>query len=530
MINYRDRSQKELPINIHGLNNKKYEYLENSVFGIFRKHFLSNLPIDFFEKNFCKDFGRKTKDLKSMVGLFIFQLMLNLTDKNAIESFMYDQRVKYALDIDEYDSYLAVRTFYYYKSNILENEYDIFESTLKDIVEKLDLDHSIQRTDSTIIELNLKNMSQFDLFRKTISLFLRETKREHPRIYTTIPENITKYNQDDHEDSWFTKFKPNEIEKPLLQAAKDVLHIQSMFANHRSISKLESFKKLVRLIDERITQSDDDEKISVKLKDEFKGSAMVNPHDDTAQYSGHKKKIGVKLTISETCSEDVDTPNPNIITNVEVDAANLSDQNILQDTIDHREKNNLKPNTELTDNGYDSEENVTALDKKDVELISPPTCKENDGFAILDFDISEDGREIVTCPNQKQCIKNKVNEKTGITRSYFDRDSCANCPHQEECPIKVGVRVANFEWKWSRPRMEARFIAFFYCQMLAVIFRQRAGGEAVFSQLKNSMGLKRLRVRGHKKSKYTLVMAAVALNILRTSNWILSNRSSAPKK
>jgi hypothetical protein len=55
MVYVKNRSQKGLPFNIHGINNVKYEYLENSLYGIFRHNFLSNIPIkllkDFFSTN-----------------------------------------------------------------------------------------------------------------------------------------------------------------------------------------------------------------------------------------------------------------------------------------------------------------------------------------------------------------------------------------------------------------------------------------------------------------------------------------------
>lgn len=329
MIYAKDRSQKELPFNIHGINNVKYEYLENSLYGIFRHNFLSDIPIELLKDSFNTKMGRKTKDIQSIIGLYILQHILDLSDKQAVEGFIFDQRFHYALDITEKHSYLSFRCFYYYKKILIGKESELFLSTLKTIKEKIDIDYSIQRTDLSIIELNIKNMSQWDLFKTTIENLLKDTQKNHPIIYNRIPENIRKYNQDPSKSSWYTKYSPSDSKKLLVQAAVDALELRALFEDHPDISKQESFQYILRILKERVSE-DDDGQIIVKLKKEDLGSALVSPYDPDAQFQGHKKKIGVKLTISETCSSDSETPNPNIVTNVEVDKANVSDQNILQ--------------------------------------------------------------------------------------------------------------------------------------------------------------------------------------------------------
>ncbi|MFP4048668.1 MAG: hypothetical protein ACLFT8_01845 [Desulfovermiculus sp.] len=74
--------------------------------------------------------------------------------------------------------------------------------------------------------------------------------------------------------------------------------MKDLFADLPEISKREPFLLLLRLIEEQITITEDDE-LKVEIKDEHKGSALSNPHDPEAQYNRHKKTAGVKMTISE---------------------------------------------------------------------------------------------------------------------------------------------------------------------------------------------------------------------------------------
>ena len=50
--------------------------------------------------------GRPTKDIQSMLGLFIIQALFDLTDAEAIENYSFSDAYRYALDLPR-DEYLA---------------------------------------------------------------------------------------------------------------------------------------------------------------------------------------------------------------------------------------------------------------------------------------------------------------------------------------------------------------------------------------------------------------------------------------
>ena len=120
----------------------------------------------------------------------------------------------------------------------------------------------------------------------------------------------------------------------------------------------------------------------------------------------------------------------------------------------------------------------------------------------------------------KPCIKNTVNEKTKKTTSYFNADTCRQCPHSHDCPIKITSKKARVEWPWSRPRVETRRRMFVEDEATKSRYRQRGGGESSFSVVKIKLGLDRLRRRTKSQSTLSIFLAATALNILRTHNWV----------
>ena len=527
MLHAKDRSQLELPINLTNLNDKKYNILKNTVYHVIRRQIIPKVPINLFKKHFHDSWGRKTKDIQSIIGLFFLQAMFDLSDEQTVESFIFDQKFHYALDLKEDNAYISIRAFYYYKNIIIGKEKKLFDNVLEQIMDKINFDFSLQRTDSSIISLNLKKMSQWELFKTTIVNVLDDIKKNSPINYNYVPEHIQEYLKQHENNTWFTGFTPSKAQDYLVQAARDALTLKDLFEDDHEISTREPFLLLLRLIDEQLSVTEED--IKIEIKKEHKGSAMANPHDPEAQFNGHKKQVGVKCTISETCSQDSETEDPQIITNVDVNQANVSDQEILESTIDQREERGCKPDVELTDNGFESDANHQALKEKDVNLVAPPVGDPPDGYGIIDFELCEEEHIINKCPLGQSCIENRVKEHSQTTTSYFDRDTCKACPHSEDCPVKITKRKARLEWSWKKPRLEAKRLAFHEDQELIELYKQRAGGEAVFSQLKNHMGMRRLRIRGFAKAKCTIILKAIALNIKKFCNWMLIPGSSTSK-
>ncbi len=500
-------------------SDKQKSKLVNSLYHTFRTNILPGISISVFHKHFCADNGRPTKDLQSIIGLFLLQALKDLTDEEAIEAYCFNDAFRYALDTSR-DEYLSERAYYYYRARLMGEGHAVFNNILKTVATKLSLDHSIQRTDSTLVGTWLKGMSKLELFSTSIKKFLRDVKKMHPIVYGRMDQEIRdKYLPEEDSRSWFAANKPSEYQNCLVASAGHILSLIELFKEHKSISKLESFVLLQRLANEQI-QIQEDGQLVVSVKKEFKGAALVNPHDPEARYDGHKKSVGYTAEFTETCGSSKDDPNPRIITRVDIRQANIPDRVNLQAAIADLEIRKFKPKTHLGDNGYDSDENHQALLKKGVNMVTPPSGKNPDGLRVMDFTITED-KEIVSCPMGQTCQKNKVHDKKGYTTSWFDPETCRECPHLEDCPVKLGKRKSRLTWKWSRPRIETRRVLLTEDEETKALYRQRAGGEAAFSIVKRKLGLKRLRRRGMANTTLSVILAATALNILRMHLWLV---------
>lgn len=491
--------------------------LRGSIYYTFRKEILPNIPIHFFSKHFSEEFGRPTKDLQSIIGLFILQALRDMTDLEAIEAYCLNDGFRYALDISR-SEYLSERAYYYYRAKVLGEGNTVFNKILISITNRLQLDAALQRTDSTMVQTNLARMSKLELFSTSIKKYLGELKKTHPIIFGRLGQDLRDRYLPAKENSWFANNKPSQYKELLLSAAKEVLDIIELFKDHPSANKLPAFALLERLAKEQIVKNG--EEVVVQVNQETKGSAMTNPHDPDAHYNGHYEKVGYKADFTEACGKDKDTPNPKIVTQVSVHPANTSDKTTILDTVDALEDKGLKPQTLLTDNGYDSDGNQQGCMEHDVDLVCPPSGPPADGFGVMDFARTEDNT-IISCPMGQQCLENIVHSGRKRTVSHFEPIHCRECPHSHDCPVKITKRKARLEWDWKKPRIEARRRMFAEDTETKALYRQRAGGESAFSVAKRKLGLNRLRRRGQEKATLSIFLAATALNVLRMHHWLV---------
>lgn len=102
----------------------------------FREETLPHLPVNVFTQYFSSDTGRPTKDIQSILGLFIIQAFFDMTDAEAIEAYSFSDTLRYALDLPR-DECLAERTCYLYWSKLLGEGLEAFEAVVDRIVERI---------------------------------------------------------------------------------------------------------------------------------------------------------------------------------------------------------------------------------------------------------------------------------------------------------------------------------------------------------------------------------------------------------
>jgi hypothetical protein len=479
--------------------------------------------------------GRPNFSVARMLGLCLLQELCNLSDQQALDTFGFDIRWRYALDVSDQDAYLSRRSLVEFRRRLVAKDPDmavvrtIFENISKAAIKKLGISTSEQRVDSTHIVSNICTRGRLDLFQKTIDLFIKSLDKKQ---FARIPRHIKKWHQRES-GGWFGMGQVQRTAK-LKELAKYLYELIALFKNDQQVTVGEPYQLLVRLFNEQCetiekfdldaTRPSNNKQIKVKKKTQ--GETLQSPHDPDASF-GHKGK-GYSAHITETCNNKGKNE---IITDYEVHGAARSDAGKAADVIHRLESAGLKPETLFADGGYPSVPSTLEIVKGNVEFLAPVNRSSlpEDIIGRDQFKFDKDGF-VLQCPAQNGPTDHRMrsanNKKGSSLHAIFDGDTCRACSKLDLCP----VRAPNKRQRGCKPRdttgdfrLEVTPQLVLRDQMYAdqqsdqwkQRYKIRSGIEATMSELKRSHGMGKLRVRRAAKVCFAVACEVIACNIKR---------------
>ena len=240
--------------------------------------------------------------------------------------------------------------------------------------------------------------------------------------------------------------------------------------------------------------------------------------------------LGYKVHLTETCEEDL----PRVVTNVETAAAPAPDREAIPSVHGALEARGLLPSVHLVDMGYaDAGLLLEARETHGVDLLGPMRpnygwhAREGTGFGLESFRIDWDKRE-ATCPEGKKSVHWRRKSRRGkpVWGMAFSPRDCGDCPSRDLC-VRRNFRPGQGRpfrelTVSSRERHEALRIARAReaTEDYAEEYAKRQGIEGTFSWAVRSCGLRRARYRGIQKVRLGHALVATALNYVRAAGWL----------
>lgn len=90
--------------------------------GVFRNSFLQMMPVEDFGKGFSYDMGRPTKEHYSVCGLILLKDYFGWTNQEAVDQYLYNLKIHYALMIEPDNLELSTRTLERYLKIFRKND------------------------------------------------------------------------------------------------------------------------------------------------------------------------------------------------------------------------------------------------------------------------------------------------------------------------------------------------------------------------------------------------------------------------
>lgn len=481
--------------------------------GVCRHVLLELMPVRKLAQHFSPDLGAPTKELYSMAALVFLADFHGWTPQEAVEAYIFRSDVQYALNLEP-GIEVSTRTLERYQKLFREDELAaqvVHDVTIR-LAEKLELDITQQRLDSTHIFSHMAVFGRTKLMAVAIKRFLTQVKRHTPAQYAVLPEPFRRRYEPAESQLVAGATDEEARRRSRQEVAEDLLWTIERFADCAELTGRSSYKALVTIFGQQCELKEG--KVVVQAKPGAHG--MQNPSDPDAGY-GHKGR-GDQAQLAETSSVQNEVQ---LVTGLLPQSAGEHDQGALVPMLEQLARAGLLPEQMVTDTHYGSDENVQAAARRDVELIAPvvgpkPT-PQRDRLTVDDFARDERTGQVEACPRGCTPLAVRRDEAAGKTHVEMPASACVSCPFRASCPITStydGRYTLNFsdrDYRIAGRRCEEE------TEVFTKRYARRAGIESTNGGLKNRLGLGRLRVRG-RGSVFRVIQHKVAgWNVLRAA-------------
>jgi len=218
--------------------------------------------------------GRPNFSVARLLGLCLLQEWNDLSDQEALDTFSFDVRWRYALDVSDEEDSLSRRSLVEFRRRLAAKDPEmklirtVFDSIRDSAIDALGLSTSNQRLDSTHIVSNIRLRGRVALFTNTIKLFLTSLDKDH---ISRVPAAIREWYEKEPE-GWFG-LGPAEQKAKLEELAR---YLHELIIIFEKDDLGEPYRLLKRLFSEQCEYSPEaPSKIVVKKKTE--GSTLQSP-------------------------------------------------------------------------------------------------------------------------------------------------------------------------------------------------------------------------------------------------------------
>ena len=516
-----DHRQKTLFSKEQTLSDKMKKRLSNSWAETFYTEIFMKIDETIFLPIYCENNGRPNFPINVLVGLEILKELHNHTDEILYDRFLFDMLYQHALGIDDIDGYdFSIRTLYNFRSSLSEYDQEnntslmkrVFENLRDDAIDKCNIDTSIQRADTVMIEANIKRMSRLMLFHKVMTNLVKQLQK----LEKHVEEEILELARVD-ENHVAYRISNEDVHETTKELGRMILRMTETYKNSPKVAETKAYKDAIRLLSEQcnIKKLKSTKRITLKEPKEIKSGSMQNPADGDATYRIKRKEEhkGYVTFGSETCTLGNEVQ---IVTDVETLRNNVDDTKIGVSRIpDIKKMIGLKVIS--LDGGFNCEEltNISSIEGEEFDIITTairgrkPNKEKTVG--IDQFELNETGL-IQKCPNGQKPIKQHL--KDDVLKANFDRKICAECPMKNSCVAYISETICKIKITKHTRWLNERKLKINDDEYIALC-KLRAGVEGLMDKLKPKSRYGRTAFRGIERVSNRMILKAIGINFKR---------------
>lgn len=503
------------------LSERKQRVLDKSWAKAFSDHIFSHIDEMIFAPLYSqKTNSRPNAPVNVIVGALILKEFNGLSDEEMLEECECDFRYQYALHTTSFENQpISDRTFSRFRERNAAYElvtgidliHTCMVSLAEDIRKFMDINPSIKRMDSMMIESNIRKMGRLELIYTCLS---------------NLAKSIHRDGRDELLDGLFAYVDPNNrnrvvyYEKEIPQSER----LQKVIDDAADLlpkckadyEDTEDYQLLLRVITEQTKGDDKGGRVPKVKKDGMDSSVLQNPSDPDATYrtKANKQHRGYAANLTETVDEK-----GSVVTDYQYEVNSQSDASFIKEVIEQTEATENTV-TIIADGAYSGEETTKLAAEKNIMLLTTGLLGRKPKKILAEFELTEDGKGIKYCPaghSPKSCCYITQTESVRIS---FHCGQCQGCPRQNECNPDIGKRTAVLIFSLKSRKRALEQNALMDEETKALIGRIRNGVETVPSVIRNKYGVDKMPVRGKLRTKQFFGFKVAALNFSKLLRFI----------
>lgn len=496
---------------VFNLTPREQKALEKSWAKVFAEEIFPSIDEERFrvlysERTQC----RSNTPVNVIVGALIIKEMFQLSDDEVVENLMLDPRYQYALHTTSFDeqplsdkslSRFRKRCYDYETLHNVDLLHDCVADLSKKIAKMMGITPRIRRMDSMMIEANIRDLSRAELLYTCVAkLVIYLHKNKHDDLIAGLEHY---YDPKDYNQRFYHSNSGETAEqiKAILDDADRL--IDKCGQDFESVTE---YQLLVRCLSEQTVV----EKSARRLREKAEGmnsSMLQNPSDPDATFRAKagKDHVGYVANVDESVSGS-----GSVVTDYQLEQNTYSDSQFFKDSVS-RSETAKEPVTIVADGAYYGETNQDLASQKNITLVTTAVTGREVPDIYADFKLNEAGTRVLECPagyTPKSC---SVGGNNHLYVS-FPRDVCLNCPHKEDCHVKVHKKVCSLTIS-GKAQNRARAKRMQGTERFSLLSRIRNGVETVPSILRRIYNADRMQVRGLIKTRFYFGCKIAALNI-----------------
>lgn len=338
----------------------------------FRKQVLMKINESDFKVLFNDSIGAPNTSISVQIGMMILKESFGWCDSQLFEHCRFNLLTRSALGLFNINDPLPVEsTYYLLRKRIYEYQKqsgeDLLEKTFKHItseqIKEFDVDGRSIRMDSKLIGSNIAIFTRYEIIHNTLIRFYKTLdKKSRFKLSFTDKEFLKELSAEEPGKTVYHSNK-EQIKERLQPIGVLIYKLLKTFTEN----KTEQYQLLERVFSEQYKVVDD-LRVELRPKEEITSDSVQSPDDPECAYrnkNGNKVK-GYSTNITETCSDD----DLNLITNIQVEKANIQDIDFVQDAIiGNTEVTGQNANKLYLDGAYHSVDNDEFCEDNEIDLV-----------------------------------------------------------------------------------------------------------------------------------------------------------------